>query len=99
MRYLVSDKAGKILRTVFVSNDAHAANQLLGDGNFLHLLPPEAGLIDNANLCVVNNVLAASEPKGATATVARVIQHEGMTIFLMASKESDSAEIEFVPWG
>lgn len=74
MRYIVSAADGRILKTVFVSNDDHALSQVGPDGATLHLLPQEAGMVDDSRLVVSpDHVLVDREPGAAT-------QHAGMRV-------------------
>ena len=77
MKYIVSSPSGDIIRVIFVSNDAHAVNQLGEDGVALHALPLDAGHIDDSGLYVKNNTLVARDAADAP-------QHAGLNVWPVA---------------
>jgi hypothetical protein len=74
LKCLITDKAGNILRSCIVVDEAHARLQLLDDGAHVHILPNEAGRIADEKLMVVKGVLTAKPG------VTEKVQHTGMKV-------------------
>ena len=74
MKIVVVDSAGMILRTCSVPDADTAALQLGGAGVAYHEAPSDAGMVDDASLCVVAGALAlkpgAKNPKPALLGLA-----------------------------
>jgi len=72
MKYLVTDAAGNILRTVTANSAADGTAQL-ASGQSLYAVPDGAGLIDDGLLVVTAGVLKLKDPAKPAAAAGTAV--------------------------